>query len=255
MKVSRKQFNLILTVLIVLCLSALGYGFYRQHYASPPTTPAKLTAVKLTDATCPNCFKLDSLLDVLKQQNIVFENIKEVDISSSKGQELMKKNNITKIPILIINGEISKDEKFSKLWEGFGQKKDETLISNVFPPYKNLKDGTTEGLVDLTVIYDATCQECYNTKLHTTFLETDGIYPVTKTKLDITDSKAQELIKKYNITKVPMIILSPAASYYKKFTENWKTDGIIADDGYYIFTTPEKIGTYRDLTTNEIIKQ
>ena len=71
--------------------------------------------------------------------------------------------------------------------------------------------------------------------------------------MDLSDPKSQELITKYHITKVPTIILSPEAKYYKRLADNWQRDGRVASDGYYIFTAPEKIGTYRDLTTNEII--
>lgn len=256
MKISKQKLTASIILLVILGLVALGYYFYSINiYNKKKAQPAELSAIKLFDSTCPNCFKLDTLLAVLKKEDVVFKNIREVDVSSEEGKNLIDEYNIIKTPILLISGEIDKNADFVKLWQGFGEKKEQILISNVFPPFKDLKSGVIEGLVDLTVIYDSTCQECYNTKLHTTFLEADGIYPVTTAKLDISDPAAQNLIKKYNITKVPTIILSPAASYYKKFTENWQSDGIIADDGYYIFTSPEKIGTYKDLEKNTIIKK
>ncbi|MFA6027889.1 MAG: hypothetical protein WC752_03105 [Patescibacteria group bacterium] len=236
---------------VIYALASSGIKSYQEKKANQT---AELSAIKLVDATCPNCFKMDSLLDILKKENVVFKDIKEVDVSSEEGNALISQHNITKIPILIITGDIEKNEPFTKLWEGFGQKKDKTLISDVFPPYKNLNDSTTIGLVDLTVIYDSTCTECYNSKMHDVYLAAEGIYPVNTNKLDASSQEAKDLIAKYNIKKIPTVILTPEAKYYKNLTEKWVQDGFIADDGYYIFTAPEKIGTYKDLETNEIIK-
>lgn len=247
----KKLFFLFLAIILV---AFIGFLLIRNYQINKKNKPAFLSAIKIVDASCPNCFKMDSLLDILKKENVVFKNIKEVDIASSEGKDLIAQYNIIKVPILIISGEIDKNEQFAKLWEGYGQKKDSALISDVFPPYKNLSDGTVIGLVDLTVIYDSTCTECYNTKLHDAYLAAEGIFPVNTTKLDVASQEAKDLIAKYKITKVPMIILSPEAKYYQNLTKKWTQDGMIAEDGCYIFTAPEKIGVYKDLKKNEIIK-
>lgn len=216
--------------------------------------PAQLEAIELIDKTCENCFDASYLFNVLKEQDVIFKRIRQVDINSEEGKSLKDQYQVNKIPIVFITGEIKKNTDFLNIFQGYGQVKDDVLISDVYPPYKDLKTNEIVGLVDLTIIYDQTCAECHNTKKHLDFLKAEGIEPVSEKKLDVATEEAQQLIAKYNVTKVPAIILSPAAKNYKIFTEHWQEVGIIADDGYYIYTAPEKIGTYKDLSKNEIIK-
>lgn len=216
--------------------------------------PAELEVIKVVDPNCENCFKMSYLLNILREENVVFNKIEEVDVNSERGQELKTQYGIKKVPILIITGEVNKDEHFVNIWKGYGQHSEDIMVSNVFPPYKKLEDGEIIGLVEQTTIYDSTCEDCYSTNVHKQFLEADGIFPTTTTKLDVSEPEAQELIERYSITKIPTIILSSEAKYYKKFTEGWQADGqSIAFDGYYVFETPERLGTYKDLDKNEII--
>ena len=255
---SKKFFYLILLLIIVLFLIFFGYlainKKIKDQQQKIANEPAQLEAVELVDKSCDNCFDPSYLFNVLKEQNVVFKRIRQVDINSEEGKSLKEQYKVSKIPIVFITGEIKKNTAFLNLFQGYGEVKDDVLISDVYPPYKDLTKNEMIGLVDLTIIYDATCTECYNTKKHLDFLKAEGINPVSTKKLDVAEEEAQQLITKYNITKVPTIILSPAAKNYKIFTEHWQEVGIIADNGYYIYTAPEKIGTYKDLATNEIKK-
>jgi predicted DCC family thiol-disulfide oxidoreductase YuxK len=255
---SKKAFFIVLLVLISFGLLILGYFFIKQkiidHEQQIAQEPAQLEAIELVDKACENCFSMSYLLSVLKQEDVVFKRIRQLDINSEEGQALKDQYKVTKVPIMLITGEIDKNQDFLDLFKGFGEDKGNVLISDVYPPYKDLKTNQIVGLVDLTVIYDSTCTECYNTKKHLDFLKAEGIEPVSEKKLDVSSEEAQQLIAKYNITKVPTIILSPAAKNYKIFTEHWQEVGKVADDGFYIYTAPEKIGTYKDLIKNEIIK-
>lgn len=253
---SKRFFYLVFLLIAVLFLIFFGYIIINKKIQDRQqeiaAEPAELEAIELMDKSCENCFDASYLFNVLKEQNVVFERIREVDINSEEGKALKDQYKVTKIPIVFITGEINKNKDFLNAFQAYGQAKNDVLISDVYPPYIDLTKNETVGLVDLTIIYDATCTDCYNTKKHLDFLKAEGINPATTTKLDVSDEQAQQLITKYNITKVPTIILSPAAKYYKIFTEHWQEVGTVASDGYYIYTAPEKIGTYKDLSTNEI---
>ena len=70
---------------------------------------------------------------------------------------------------------------------------------------------------------------------------------------DISDAKGKELIAKYNITKVPTIILSeeikayPSSTALNQFFSAEK-------DGSYVFRKMDDVGTYRDLALNQVVK-
>lgn len=61
------------------------------------------------------------------------------------------------------------------------------------------------------------------------------------------------LLKQYNITKVPIMLASPDAKLYASFVQVWPQVGNVAGDGWYVMRNPEVLGTYKDLTTGQVI--
>ena len=64
---------------------------------------------------------------------------------------------------------------------------------------------------------------------------------------DINSNEGKSLISKYNIKKVPIIILSPEAKNYDAFVNAWKQVGSAEDDGWYVMRKPEVIGEIREI--------
>jgi len=58
---------------------------------------------------------------------------------------------------------------------------------------------------------------------------------------------------KYNITKVPALLVSPDAKYYQNLNTAWAEVGTIAPDGWYIFRSTEVMGIYKNLLTGQIV--
>ena len=71
--------------------------------------------------------------------------------------------------------------------------------------------------------------------------------------LDVARPEAKSLLQKYNISKIPVIILSPDASVYPSLDKAWKSVGTVADDGWLVMRKAEVLGTYRDLITNQVV--
>ena len=67
------------------------------------------------------------------------------------------------------------------------------------------------------------------------------------------DVEGKELFAKYNITKVPTIILSSDVSAYptKQILKQFFS---VQKDGSYVFTRVSGVGTYKDLTTNQVVQ-
>ena len=64
---------------------------------------------------------------------------------------------------------------------------------------------------------------------------------------------AKYILKKYNITKVPVILISPDAGVYSGFVSAWPQVGDVSGDGWYIMRKPEALGTYKDLLTGQVV--
>ena len=72
---------------------------------------------------------------------------------------------------------------------------------------------------------------------------------------DISSKEGKELIARYKITKIPIIILSPDASAYPSFISAWDGVGTKETNGWFIMRNPELLGTYKDLSTNQILEE
>ena len=81
-----------------------------------------------------------------------------------------------------------------------------------------------------------------------------GIATDKEFSYDVGSDEGKDLVDKYKITKVPIIILSPETKVYDSFTQVWDQVGTIENDGWYVMRTPSVLGTYKDLTTNKIIQ-
>lgn len=224
----------------------------RINQVKEEARPAELSLTLIKDATCEKCFALEQIVRSLKRQNVKI-NSKEVDVASSESQDLLKKYNINKVPLLLVEGEIQKGT-LSNFFKTLGTIKDNVFISNAFPPYKDLNDNTIKGLVDLIMLKDSNCSDCYDVTGHKAILDNYGLVLQSERTVEINSSEGRELKTKYEITKIPTIILSDQASYYQTLATVWPQVGKIAPDGYYVFTAVEKMGTYKDLEKNKIIK-
>lgn len=245
---NKKRIILILVILVIFfSIAIFGYFFYQKKQDQKNSKILHFQAVKIIDTTCENCFDTNIFIDLVKKDKVILDNIREVDINSDEGKELKNKYKIVKAPIVLLKGEYDENNAFIKNWQSYGEVIDDALVSDVYPPYRDLKTNEIIGQVDLTIIYNQQCTNCYNTKLQLAYLKADGLVPNSINKLDVLDPEAQDLIKKYNIKKVPTIILSPEAKYYKKLTTDWQGVGFIAADGNYIFTAVEQVGDYYDL--------
>lgn len=225
----------------------------RIAQAKEEARPADLIVTLLKDATCTDCFDLQQIVRSLKQQNVKLTS-QEVDITSAEGQNLLKTYNIDKVPLLIVEGEINKG-KLANFWKNVGTIKNETtFISNAFPPYKDLSDNSIKGLVNLTILKDSNCSDCYDVNQHKKILDNYGVVFQSEKTAEINSAEGRELKSKYEITKIPTIILSEQISYYRTLASLWSQVGKVAPDGAYVFTATEKMGAYKDLEKNEVIK-
>jgi thiol-disulfide isomerase/thioredoxin len=233
----------------------------------PPYTDVASGKVKgLVDVTylkadgCDQCQDLNQLISQFESNGIVFDKKSEAGSSSAEGKALIAKYNITSVPTLLLSSELSEYSQIVQVWNSVGSvESDGTFIIRTPEalgiPFYDLSQDRLRGFVDVTYITDKSCATCYNVSVHRLILERFGVYPHTETTVDVSDAEGKALIAKYNITKVPTIILSQDASVYQALGQVWPTVGTVESDGMFVFRNPEAMtgSIYRDLSTGQIV--
>lgn len=216
----------------------------------------RVSLVSLVDSSCPECPSLEPVVNAYKGLGIAVVNESTVDVSSEDGKSLLKKYNITKIPTIILSSEANEYSNIRSSWARAGTiEADGTLVlRELNPPYKDLTLKKVVGLVNVLYLSDKSCAECYDVSMHKSIVQRFGVSVASEVEYDITDSAGIELIKKYNITKVPTIVLTGDPSAYPALTNVWKSVGNIEGDGAYVFRQVEIMRVkYKDLTTGNVV--
>ena len=219
------------TYLIVVVVIAVAVGLYfmlampTSKEAPKQKAPAKEVTLTILGADCKECFNISVAKDFIKQQKTIsLKETKELTIDESK--ELAGKYNITKLPALIITGDIT-----NLTISNFDSKEDALVFDKTPPPYYDIATEAIKGKVAITIIEDTNCKECFNISLIVAQMEQAGIIISSKTAVYAKGEDGKALIQKYNITKIPTIIMSKDALDYDVIAQAWEQVGTTESDG------------------------
>lgn len=205
--------------------------------------PAEVEIITLT-TSCSDCFSIDEIITVLKDA----ESLKLMDEQSIPGDSweasnLIAKYEITKLPTIIIKGDID-DASI----QNFVKKDDVLIFQGHSPPYIDAVTQQVKGKVNAIVINDKTCEECEDLSLHIQNIKQSGVIIEEEELLDASDEKAKEWIAKLNILKLPVLLISDDIDIYP-ISDNMQQSGLSAKDGYYLV---ESNPPYVDVATGNI---
>ena len=215
--------------------------------------PANLHLTLITN-DCDNCYDMNNAVSFIKSQaNVKIITEKNLTYTDKVAQELVSANNIKTLPALVITGETLQDNVMP-LWNSMGAEfVGNVVIVSDIPPYYSLDAQKIVGLVQVTKLTDESCVECYDVENHMTILPRFGVYVDKSIPYDVSSANGKTLVQKYNITKVPTIVLSSDASAYTSLNNVWEDVGTVESDGQYVFRAVEQMGIYKDLSQNKII--
>ena len=219
----------------------------------------KVTATLITDSGCSQCKDLKAVVENFKKSGLKIKETKELPWNSLEAQNLIGQYKITRIPTFIFSPEFDLYNNIKTTWQNFGTvEKDKAYVARNIPlPYRDLTTGQIAGLVDIVYLTDLACVECYSVQDVQKPILTDGYGVAFQSErfIDVSSVEGQNLISKYNISKVPTILLSPDADQYINLKNVWGTVGTIGADGWYVFTGFNQLSViYKDLTSNQVIK-
>lgn len=233
-KVTSVKFNIraLNIYLLVILLIILFFGLYslvqvQQALKAPePPESAKITVTVIPAPDCEDCIQPESFIAAIKQLPLVDVTENILDHDSKKAQELIGKYNIEKLPAAIVTGEIEELEIPS-----FTKADDAHVFAESPPPYYDISSGSIEGLVSITYLTDAGCPLCFDVTQFGAQLKQLGVAIGSEEELEYSGGKAKSLIVKYDIRKIPTVILSAGALEYPIIAQVWEQVGSQEEDG------------------------
>jgi len=231
----------------------------------PPYTNAETGRIEgrvmlyqLMDLDCIKCGNLSFLISQIKAAGIKIYEEKDIEADSHEGKELMKKYNIDFAPTIILSKDADAYSIMQQAWPRVGSKESDGsyVLRTAYPPYINLTTDKLRGLVNIIYLTDKSCIDCYNVNRHREILASPQGFAMKLEKeeaIDINDAKGKEIVAKYNITNVPTIILYNDVEAYPS-SQGLKQFFSLEEDGSYVFRKVQIVGTYKDLTTNQVVE-
>ncbi len=223
----KKSFNFdtILVIILILVFAAGIYFTFSDRAEEAPKAPE--VTVTLLGTDCEDCFDINIATGFLQEQlGINVTNIKKLTIEESK--ELTEKYEIEKLPAILIEG-YAKNETIM----GFEQKEDAFVFKDSPPPYYDLNNEKVKGKIT-AIQLEADCTRCFNISQPLDQLQSMGIVFEKRKTVQQDSSEGKALIEKYNITKVPALILDKEAEAYQLLTQQWSEVGTMEKDGSFV---------------------
>ena len=217
MEKKKNSFKFILGTSIIILLIAL-YLIYSN-------APQKeIRAVVLRPQNCSDCFNIAPILNEVRSSNVNLTIVQYFDVPSAEAEIYLDKYNITKLPAILLFGGTSN-------LQSFGEKRNDALVfTRQKPVYLDLQSGKFVGRVNATIINTPLCSICQNLSNIVAALRQQGM-SVYENKIN--DIEAMRLIGLYNISKLPVLILSPDALQYE-LMDSWRAQGTIESDGSFV---------------------
>ena len=158
-----------------------------------------------------------------------------------------------------MSSDIGSYDQIQQVWPNIGTiENDGAYVARNIPlPHRDIKKGLV-GYVDVIYLKDFACADCYKPEeIHKNVL-TSG-YRVgirSERAIDIASAEGKNILRKYQITQIPTMLVSPGISEYSNLAKVWPQVGTVEKDGWYVFRKMEQIGkaVYKDLSTNQIVR-
>ncbi|GBE20222.1 hypothetical protein BMS3Abin17_00959 [archaeon BMS3Abin17] len=211
--------------------------------------------VQLKEIQSDNCIECTPLLQLEKQFEGLGVKVKDYEIissSSDRGREFIEKNDLEFTSSLLISKDIEEYWWiFDQIRDSLIEKEDNYVFKIPFAPYVNLSDGKIKGKVEIIFIKNKSCEDCFDVnELKDSFMSL-GVYFEKEKNADISSNEGKNLMKKYNITAIPTIILSREIQDYDTIKKMLEQVGTFEEDGRFVFRKLDSLNVkYQETNKN-----
>lgn len=215
---------------------------------------ADVRTVVLTDNRCPDCFDIGQYLKVLNDT---------VDMNVSVAQQNVAQFKSERLPAVAFNKSFEEYPTLIEGWEEVGSII--TIADGEYagtwyvlptqnPPYIT-QNGSIFGRLTVTYITMNECEECYNATRGREWLADFTITPYSEIFIDASSAEGQAIIKRYNLTAVPTVLLSADAREYQTLAPGWGIVGSIENDGTRVLRDLQRLEVvYYDLAQDRVMR-
>lgn len=224
-KPERKITTLLIAVLIILIVFLMINVFMSASLANnlglvkDLKKQPNVNIVTLTDSACTDCYDSKDAVDIVKSSSLVrVLDETSIDINSSEGKEYVSKYNVTRIPAVVVLGDVNKVDI-----DNFTHADNALVYNSIQAPFFDVASGQVKGRVSVKIIRDSTCKHCFDLGFLQSGLKNAGISLSNFTLMDYSGSEAKQIVKEYNIDAIPTIIVSSDIEYYDGY-ENFFSD-------------------------------
>lgn len=224
-------------LLFIAIVVVIGVAlFFHQSYPKP-----RINALVIYPVNCSDCYNMTPAIDQLEKLGAIVKTTTIYYPRDISKKELLN-NNISRLPVIIFSGELTKYPRIVDFLDLIDARFSDELMSKKAiviapePIYYDLMNDSPYGYVDIVEIKPPSCNECNNMSQFRR--EISHLCYISRYRVaDYNTELAQELIKRYNITRLPAVVLSPEANQYKILSMNWGNVGITSKDGYLVTTS------------------
>ncbi len=209
--------------------------------------PSTMDVAVLLSSECPDCNKgVQSYLEALNttaiRYNVTRFNVAYVQSGSNEGKSLIAGYPINRLPVILVSSAGPAVYALKPAVEQ-GIARDVgnniTLFAELGLPYFDIISAKSFGVVKAITINASGCPYCIDASLYTSTLESDPAFVVFSSKAQLSEgsAEAQELIRRYNITRLPTLILSTDITTYGFFNESVSPFGTMEGDWFVLRNT------------------
>ena len=218
----------------------------------------RVNATVITVQDCADCLPALMIIDQLRSAGVVISGVTQHEYGSAGASELIAEYGLEKLPALVLSEDLARykallgEDGFEDI---FVEQADGSFLFGFYNfPYLEPETGRIRGYVEMVLIDDESCAPCYDPMTHTNAVGTYGVIVNSTISYDINSTEGAELVAKYNITKIPTMILSPEAAIYPVLMGVWPDVGTVEPDGWHVFREIELTGgSYKNLETGIIV--
>lgn len=235
--------HIILATLIGIVLVFNTYQTFNITKTATPTLPD--IKVTLITADCADCTDLTETYNTILAGTTYHVNDRaQLDISDPHAQKLTQDNNLTRLPVIIIEGSTQ------NIAVQGARKLDDVLIIDASAPYYDLTSASVKGRVGITYVLADSCPNCINITLLGSQLRQINVAVASERQFTASSDDGKRLVTAYALKTLPAVILSPDITAYDTITSALAEQGDFAPDGSFVLRTINP--PYFDLSTNTV---
>ena len=217
--------------------------------------PAKLEVVKILLSDCEDCFDIEAAFESIKKQNVEITAEKALLSDEGEAKELIRNFNIQKIPAMIISGEVNKTSQLKSFFGGVGEfsgenNKNSVVYTSIIPPYYDISAAKVVGKVSIVNVVDSSCKECVPLAQVISSFKQAGVAISKEDSYEYSSKQGMNLIAKFNITRIPAMLVSSEINYYEGISEQIK-ELTKEKNGFYALHAT--LPPYRNLEQGKIV--